>query len=127
MHAPEMPRRLVLLGIADGAQCPMRLDRHGAQRRTRECESRRGENSPIRIVVVARLGRRVQRQPRAVEADQAVGELVLHRLELADELAELLSDLGVLDGKIEPALRRAERTAGAGEPCRQRDVRESFG
>ena len=97
VHAPEMPRRLVLLGIADGAQRAVGLDRHRAQRRARERERRRGEHAPVRIAAVARLGRRFERKPRAVEADQAVGELVLHRLELADELAELLSDLGVLD------------------------------
>jgi hypothetical protein len=38
---------------------------------------------------------------RAVEADQAVGKLVLDRLELADELPELLSDFGMLDGHFE--------------------------
>ncbi len=77
--------------------------------------------------MVACLGRGLDRQPGAVEADQAVGELVLHRLELADELAELLSDLGVLDGEIERALRRAERAAGAGKPRHQRDVGEGLG
>ena len=40
MHAPKMARRLVFLGIADGTQRPVRLDRHSAQRRTRECDSR---------------------------------------------------------------------------------------
>ena len=91
-----------------------------------ECERGRGENPPVRIAVVARPGRRIERKPRAVEADQAVGELVLYGLELADELAELLSDLGVIHGKIERALGRAERPAGTSEPCHQRDVRQSF-
>ena len=64
-----------------------------------------------------------EREPRAVEADQAIGELVLHRLELADELAELLSDLGVLDGQLERALapRRARgRRRRASPPARCR-------
>ena len=89
--------------------------------------ARRGENPPVRIVVVARLGRRIERKPRAVQADQAVGQLVLYRLELTDELAELLPDLGVIHGKVERPLGRAERPAGAGEPCHQRDVRQGFG
>ena len=81
-------------------------------------------NTPVRVVFVARLGGGFEREARAVQADQAIGQLVLDRLELADELAELLSDLGVVHGQLERALRRAERPAGAGEPCHQRDVGE---
>ena len=40
MHAPEMSRRLVLLGVTDRSQRPMRLDRNRAQGRTGECERR---------------------------------------------------------------------------------------
>src|SRR5215470_11986010 len=82
MPAPEMTRRLVLLGVADCAQRAMRLDRHRAQRRTGKRNGRRGKNAPLRIVSVAFDGRSLKRKPCAVEADQAVGELVLHRLEL---------------------------------------------
>src|SRR5262245_30857997 len=100
MHAAEVARRLVLFGIADGAERAVGLDRQGAQRRRGEGERRGGEHPPIRIALVARLRGALEREPSAIEADQAVGELVLHRLELADELAELLSDLGVLDGEM---------------------------
>ena len=127
MHAPEMPRRLVLLGVADGAERPVRLDRHRAECRTGEGERRGREHTPVRVVVVARLGGGFEREPRAVQADQAIGQLVLDRLELADQLAELFSDLGVVHGQLERALRRAERPAGAGEPRHQRDVGEAFG
>jgi hypothetical protein len=65
MHAPEMSRRLVFLGIADSPQRPVRLDRHSAQRWTRECDSRPSENPPVWMTVVSRPGRRIQRKPRA--------------------------------------------------------------
>ena len=113
MDAAEVPRRLVLLGIADGAERAMGLDRDLAQRRPGEGQRRGSEHAPVRIAVVARLGRGLERQPRAVEADEAIGELVLHRLELADELAELLAHLGVLHRHFEGALGRAERAGPA--------------
>ena len=74
--------------------------------------------------MVPRLGRIVERKPGAVQADQAVGELVLHGLELTDRLAELFPDLGVIHGKLERPLGGAERPAGTREPCHQRDVRQ---
>src|SRR4051812_48481122 len=99
MHTPEMSRRLMFLGIADGAQRSVGLYRNLAKRRSSECQRGRGKHAPIRVVVVARLGCRFERQPRPIEADQAVGELVLDGLELTDELAELLSDLGMIHGQ----------------------------
>ncbi len=52
-------------------------------------------------------GRVVQRQPHAFQRDQAVGQLVLHGLEAADRLAELLAFLRVVDRHLEGAPRRA--------------------
>jgi hypothetical protein len=40
MHALEMSRRLVLLGVTDRSQRPVRLDRNRPQGRTGECERR---------------------------------------------------------------------------------------
>ena len=67
------------------------------------------------------------REARAIQAGQAIGQLVLDSLELTDQLAELLSHLGVLDGHLEGALRGPERTAGASKPRDHRDVRQSVG
>jgi hypothetical protein len=39
MHASEMSRCLMFLGITDSAQHAVCLDRHGAQSRTSECDS----------------------------------------------------------------------------------------
>ena len=47
-----------------------------------------------------RLSRSLKRQPRSVQAGQAIGEFVLNRLKLPNELAELLSDLGVVQHKL---------------------------
>src|SRR5262245_12898111 len=88
VHATKVPRRLVLLGVTYGAKRPMGLDNDCAKCRAGESESRCSKDSPGRVVTVSRSGGRVKRQPDTVQANQAIGELVLHRLELADELAE---------------------------------------
>ena len=62
-------------------------------------------------------------KPRAVQADQAIGELVLDGLELADKLAELLSYLGVFHGQFERSLARRQapgRRSQASSPARCR-------
>ena len=102
-----MPWRLVFLGIADCAERAMGLHRDFAQRRSGKGQRRRGKETPIRITGIKSVSRGSDREPRAVEAGQAVCELVLHRLELTDQLTELLAHLGVLNGHVERALRRA--------------------
>ena len=110
--------------MAPSARC-VSIDT-AAQGRAGERQGGCSEDVPVRVVVVARRRRRFEREPRPVQADQAIGELVLDRLELTDELAELLSDLGVIDSELERTFRRAERTAGTAKPRHQRDVRKGF-
>ena len=100
MHPPEVSGGLVLLGISDRAQRTMGLDRHLADRRTCKCERRRADYSPVWHAKVAHQCGVFDNQARALQAHQTIGELVLDRLKLADELAELAADFGVLNGQI---------------------------
>ena len=97
MHPAEMPRRFMLLGVADGAESAVCLDRDIAERRSGISDRGRGEDMPLRIALIVRLSGRVECKTHTIQTDQAIGELVLDGLKLADELSELLPDPSVLD------------------------------
>ena len=109
MHAAEMPRCLVFLGIADGAESVVGFKRHLAQGRAAKGDRGRGNIAPVRRTAVVLRRRVVQREAHAFEADEAIGQFVLHRLKAADRLAELLPLLRVVHRHLECAPRRAVR------------------
>ena len=117
-----MPGRLVRLSVPDRAQRTNCLHRNAPDRWARKTKRRRTQHAPIPGTGVASLRSALEGQLRAFEPDQAIGKLVLDRLELADDAIELPSDLGILDRQLERALRRAECTSGAGEPHREHYV-----
>src|SRR3954453_15803142 len=94
----------MLLGIADRAQCPVRFDRDVSECRACERERRGCKHLPTRIAAVVSRAGGFQCKACAVQADQAVGELVLDCLKLTDQLAELLPYLGVVDSKAKRAV-----------------------
>ncbi len=112
MHAPKVARCLVLLGVADRAERMVRLQRHLAQRGAAERRRSGAEVAPVWRAFVEGLRRVLQRQAHAFERDQAVRELVLHGLKLADRLAELAPLFRVIDCQLERA------------PCRAMGARE---
>jgi len=124
VNATEMARQLVLFGIANRAHGMMRLKSDLAQRRSRESQAGGGEHPPIRVAPVVGGRRTVEHEPRPVEASEAIRELVLQRLELADELTELAAHLGVLQPEFESALRRAESARRADNAGDQRKLLE---
>ena len=125
MHALEMARRLVFLGIADRPERMLGFERDAAatrRRRRRRPHRRNSANSGIAAIM--QMGGVIERQPHAFERDQAIGELVLDRLEFADRLPELLPLLGIVDRQIERAPRRAIRPRNQRQLClRARDRR----
>ena len=60
-----------------------------------------GEIAPVAVASVVQPGRMIQDEADAFERDQAVGELVLDRLEFSDRLPELVTLLGVVHGQLE--------------------------
>jgi len=101
MHALEMLRGLVIFGIADGAERMLALERDAPQRIAAEGSRAIGEIAPIAVTDVMQPGRMIEDQANAFERDQAVGKLVLDRLEPGDRLAELVTLLGVVHGQLE--------------------------
>ncbi len=67
----------------------------------------------------------IERQPDAFERDQAIGELVLDRLELADRLPELLALLGIVDRELKGRPRRAICPRRQREPGREQPIAEN--
>ena len=101
MHALEMLRGLVLFGIADGAERVLGLERDAPQRVAAEGNGAIGEIAPVAVASVVQPGRMIQNEAGAFERDEAVGELVLDRLEFSDRLPELVTLLGVIHGQFE--------------------------
>ena len=101
MDAPEMPWRFVLFGIADGAERVLGLKRHAPQRIAAEGNRTIGEIAPIAVIHVVQPGCMIQNETDAFERDQAIGKLVLDRLELCDRLPELVTLLGIVHGQFE--------------------------
>ena len=115
MHALEMPRRLVFLGIADGAKGMLGFERNVPQGLAREGNSCVGEIAPVSVTLVVQMRRMIERTSHALKRDEAVGELVLDRLELAYRLPELLTLLGIVDRQFESAPGRTMGTGRQGE------------
>ena len=127
MHAAEMPRRLVLLGIADGAERAVRLDRH------RRAAPGRRTRAPTRRTPASRGCRGRAPSAAVSSASRAPSRLIRQLASLCwtawnwpMNWPNCFLHLGVLDGEVECALRSAERPAGAGEPYHQRDIGERF-
>ena len=119
-----MLRCLVLLGIADGAECMLGLERNSPQRVAGEGNRAIGEIAPIAVAPIMEASRMIQNEPGAFESDEAIRELVLDRLEFSDRLPELAALFGVVHGQI-------ERTSGGTmcarhqrQPCRETDITE---
>ena len=119
MHAPKVARRLVLLGVADRTERVLRLQRHLAQRAAAERRRGGAEVAPVRCACIERGRGMLERQAHAFERDQAVRELVLHRLEPADRLAELAPLFGVVHRHFE---RTPRGTVGAREQAQAQPV-----
>ncbi|GCC44129.1 hypothetical protein chiPu_0028246, partial [Chiloscyllium punctatum] len=133
-----MDWRFVLLGIADRPERVLRLERDLPQRTAGERRRAIGKISPVGIAAIMQSGGVIEDQPDAFERDQAICQLVLDRLELADRLPELVSLPGVVDGQLERAPRSTvsargqhrlaldaelvEVDAASGNPCERRRV-----
>src|SRR5437870_4232140 len=76
MDALEMQGRLVLLGIADGAERMLRFERDTPQRLSREGSRAIGEIAPMIVVAIMQLRRMVEHEADAFERDKTVRELV---------------------------------------------------
>ena len=127
VHPSKMPGRLVCLSVPHRAQRTNCLHGNVPDRRACKAKRRQTQHAPVPGTGIASLRSALEGQLRAFQADQAIGKLVLDRLELADDAIELPSNLGVLDRQFERALRRAECTSGAGEPHRKDYVGEYGG
>ena len=110
MHALEVTRRLVFLGIADSAKGMLGFQRNPPQGITRKGNGRIGEIAPVLVAKIMQMRRMIKRKSDALKGDQAIGELVLDRLELADRLPELLAFSGVIHDEVERPPRRAIST-----------------
>jgi hypothetical protein len=119
-RALEVAVGVVLPGEADAAVDLDRLRRALEERVARV--GRGGERRGDQVVgsVVRDPARLVDRRARRLDEHEQIGAHVLDGLERADRPAELVADLGVLDGEIETALGAAdllggERDAAEGE------------
>lgn len=120
VDAPEVTGSLVLLGVADRTQGVMGLQDYLAERGSGKGDCRLSKDTPTRVVVIKGIRRPRERESRAVQPAETVGQLVLDRLEFADHVSELPSYLRVVEREIESALCRTLRARGASEA---RDVR----
>ena len=68
------------------------------------------------------MRRVIEREPHALQRDQAVGELVLDRLEFADRLPELLALLGIVHRQLEGAPGSATGASHQGKPGFQHEI-----
>jgi len=89
MHALEMLRGLVLLGIADGRECVLSLERHAPQRVAGEGHRTIDKVSPVAVAPIMQACCMIQNESDTFKRDEAVCELVLDRLEFPDRLPEL--------------------------------------
>src|ERR1700674_543279 len=89
MHTLEVPRRLVFVRVSNRPEDVLDFKRDTPQRIAGEGSRRIGEIAPVAVIAIMQMCRMIKREPHALKCDQAVGELVLDRLELANRLPEL--------------------------------------
>src|SRR5437899_3232835 len=100
----------MFVGVTDSAERMMDLERNPPQRAACEHDRAIGEIAPIAVVQIVQLRRMVENQTDAFEGNEAIGELVLDRLEFSNRLAELVTLLHVVGHQLESPSGGAMRT-----------------
>ena len=121
MDLPEVPRRLMLLAIADRAEGVLGLERYLAKRTRGGSQGCGCEPAPLPGFQVILSGGIRDRELNRAQGDVAVRELVLDGLEAPDGLPELPTFAGIGNGLLECALGCTERPRGLthGRDCEQ--------
>ena len=98
MYAAKMTGNFMLFGVADGSQRVVRLEQHLSQCGARKRESGIRKDAPLRMPGVTSLSSAKEREARSVEPRDAIRQLVLDRLKFTNDMSELPSHFGVLQG-----------------------------